>query len=140
MTNNIVVGFIGLGTMGGKMAANILKAGYKVVVNDLHRQSAGHHLQEGAEWADTPRLLAERSDVIFTSLPEPSDVESVSLGPDGLIEGVRAGAVYFDLSTNAQSVVKKIHAAFAARGAHMLDASVAQYRFPDGPAWSAPQS
>jgi len=60
MTDNIVVGFIGLGTMGGKMATNILKAGYKVVVHDLHRQSAGHHLQAGAEWADTPRLLAER--------------------------------------------------------------------------------
>jgi 3-hydroxyisobutyrate dehydrogenase-like beta-hydroxyacid dehydrogenase len=122
--NNVVVGFIGLGTMGGKMAANILKAGYKVVVHDLHRQSAGHHLQEGAEWADTPRALAERSDVIFTSLPEPADVEGVALGPDGLIEGVRDGAVYFDLSTNAQSVVKKIHAAFSARGAHMLDAPV----------------
>src|SRR5207253_4563522 len=108
--DNIVVGFIGLGTMGGKMATNLLKAGYKVVVHDLHRQSAGHHLQAGAEWADSPRALAQRSDVIFTSLPEPADVENVSLGPDGLIEGVKEGAVYFDLSTNAQSVVKKLHA------------------------------
>jgi 3-hydroxyisobutyrate dehydrogenase-like beta-hydroxyacid dehydrogenase len=124
MTDNIVVGFIGLGMMGGKMATNILKAGYKVVVHDLHRQSAGHHLQAGAEWADSPRALAERSDVILTSLPEPADVERVTLGPDGLIEGVRAGAVYFDLSTNAQSVVRKIHDAFAAKGAHMLDAPV----------------
>jgi 3-hydroxyisobutyrate dehydrogenase-like beta-hydroxyacid dehydrogenase len=91
MTDKIVVGFIGLGTMGGKMATNILKAGYKVVVHDLHRQSASHHLQAGAEWADTPRALAEKSDVIFTSLPEPADVERVSLGADGLIEGVRRG-------------------------------------------------
>ena len=110
--DEMLVGFIGLGTMGGKMATNILKAGYKVVVHDLHRQSAGHHLQAGAEWADTPRALAARSDVILTSLPEPADVERVSLGPDGLIEGVKAGAVYFDLSTNAQGVVKKIHEAF----------------------------
>src|SRR5438270_13122357 len=124
MANDVVVGFIGLGTMGGKMATNILKAGYKVVVHDLHRQSAGHHLQAGAEWADTPRALAERSDVIFTSLPEPADVERVSLGADGLIEGVKKGAAYFDLSTNAQGVVKKIHEAFAAKGAHMLDAPV----------------
>jgi len=124
MANDIVVGFIGLGTMGGKMATNILKAGYKVVVHDLHRQSAGHHLQAGAEWADTPRALAERSDVIFTSLPEPADVERVSLGADGLIEGVKRGTAYFDLSTNSQSVVKKIHEAFAAKGAHMLDAPV----------------
>ena len=124
MANDLVVGFIGLGTMGGKMATNLLKAGYKVVVHDLHRQSASHHLQAGAEWADTPRALAEKSDVIFTSLPEPADVERVSLGADGLIEGVKKGAAYFDLSTNSQSVVKKIHEAFAARGAHMLDAPV----------------
>ncbi|HWX82075.1 MAG TPA: NAD(P)-binding domain-containing protein, partial [Xanthobacteraceae bacterium] len=116
MAKDVVVGFIGLGTMGGKMATNILKAGYKVVVHDLHRQSAGHHLQAGAEWADTPRALAEKSDVIFTSLPEPADVERVSLAADSLIEGVKKGAAYFDLSTNAQSVVKKIHEAFAAKG------------------------
>src|ERR1700743_3968769 len=132
MTDNIVVGFIGLGTMGGKMATNILKGGYKVVVHDLHRQSAGHHLQAGAQWADTPRALAEKSDVIFTSLPEPADVERVALGADGLIEGVRKGAAYFDLSTNSQSVVKKISAAFAEKGALMLDAPVS-----GGPAGAA---
>ena len=95
MANDVVVGFIGLGTMGGRIATNIQKAGYKVVVHDLHRQSAGHHEQAGAEWADTPRTLAEKSDVIFTSLPEPADVERVALGADGLIEGVRKGAAYF---------------------------------------------
>src|SRR5215831_2079433 len=122
MANDIVVGFIGLGTMGGKMATNIQKAGYRIVVHDLHRQSASHHLQAGAEWAETPRALAEKSDVIFTSLPEPTDVERVALGRDGLIEGVKKGAAYFDLSTNSPAVVKKLHEAFAARGASMLDA------------------
>src|ERR1700753_1013766 len=124
MAHDSGVGFIGLGTMGGKMATNIQKAGYKIVVHDLHRQSASHHLQAGAEWAETPRALAERSDVIFTSLPEPVDVERVALGADGLIEGIKNGAAYFDLSTNSQSTVKKIHEAFAARGAQMLDAPV----------------
>src|ERR1044072_2188850 len=122
--NDVVVGVVGLGTMGGKLATSLQKAGYKVVVHDLHRQSAGHHLQAGAEWAASPRELAQKSDVIFSSLPEPADVERVAVGPDGLIEGVKKGAAYFDLSTNAQSVVKKIHEAFAAKGAHMLDAPV----------------
>src|SRR6201991_3882468 len=124
MANDVVVGFIGLGTMGGKMATNILKAGYKVVVHDLQRQSAGHHLQAGAEWADKPRKLGEKSDGMFPSLPAAPAVERVALGADGLVEGVKKGAAYFDLSTNSQSVVKKIHEAFAAKGAHMLDAPV----------------
>jgi 3-hydroxyisobutyrate dehydrogenase len=124
MAEQIVVGFIGLGTMGGKMATNIQKAGYKTIVHDLHRQSASHHLEAGAEWADTPRVLAERSDVIFTSLPEPADVELVALGTDGLIEGVKKGTVYFDLSTNSPAVVRRIHDAFAAKGVQMLDAPV----------------
>jgi 3-hydroxyisobutyrate dehydrogenase len=120
----VVVGFIGLGTMGAKMASNLQKAGYKLVVHDLHRQSAGHHLQAGATWAETPKALAAQCDVIFSSLPEPSDVEAVALGPDGLIEGIRKGAAFFDLSTNSPSVVKKLCAAFAEKGAHMLDAPV----------------
>ena len=111
--DDVVVGFVGLGTMGGRMATNLQKAGYKVVVHDLHRQSASHHLQAGATWAASPRELAQKADVIFSSLPEPADVEAVAIGPDGLLEGVKKGAAYFDLSTNAQSVVKKIHAAFA---------------------------
>ena len=118
-----VIGFVGLGTMGASMAANLQKAGYRLVVHDLHRQAASHVLDAGATWAETPRALAAQSDVIFTSLPEPPDVESVALGPDGLIAGVKPGAAFFDL-TNAPAVVKKLHAAFAEKGAHMLDAPV----------------
>ena len=122
--DDVVVGFIGLGIMGGRMAANLQKAGYKLVVHDLHRQAASHHLDAGAAWADNPRALAGRSDVIFSSLPEPPDVEAVALGPDGLIAGMKPGAAYFDLSTNSPGVVKKLHAAFAEKGLHMLDAPV----------------
>jgi len=124
LANETVVGFIGLGMMGAKMATNLQKAGYKLVLHDLHRQAASHHLQAGATWADTPKALAAQCDVIFSSLPEPPDVEAVALGPDGLIAGVKKGAAFFDLSTNSPSVVKKLNAAFAEKGAQMLDAPV----------------
>ena len=129
---NVVVGFVGVGIMGSRMAGNLQKAGFKLVVHDLHRQAASHLLHVSAEWADSPRELASRADVIFSSLPEPSDVEAVALGPDGLIAGIRPGAAYFDLSTNSPSVVKKLHAAFAEKGSHMLDAPVS-----GGPAGAA---
>jgi 3-hydroxyisobutyrate dehydrogenase len=106
------------------MAANLQKAGFRLIVHDLHRQSASHVLQAGAEWAASPRELAQKADVIFTSLPEPADVEAVALGADGLVEGIKRGAAYFDLSTNSQGTMKKIHAAFAEKGAHVLDAPV----------------
>src|SRR6202140_2886543 len=130
--DNVVVGFVGLRTMGGRMATNLQKAGYRLIVNDLHRQAASHHLNAGAVWADTPRAVAAQSDVTFPPLPEPADVEAVALGPDGLLAGIKPGAAFFDLSTNAPAVVKKLHAAFAEKGAHMLDAPVS-----GGPAGAA---
>jgi 3-hydroxyisobutyrate dehydrogenase len=132
MADDKLVGFIGLGTMGGRMATNLQKAGYKLVVHDLTRQAASHHLNAGAVWADTPRAVASQADLVFTSLPEPADVEAVGLGADGLLAGIRPGAAWFDLSTNAPAVVKKLAAAFAAKGAHMLDAPVS-----GGPAGAA---
>jgi 3-hydroxyisobutyrate dehydrogenase len=118
------VGFVGLGTMGARMAGNLQKAGYKLIVNDLRKEAAAPHISAGAAWADTPRALAAQSDVILTSLPEPRDVETVALSADGLLAGVRPGAAWFDLSTNAPSLVKKLCAEFVAKGAHMLDAPV----------------
>jgi 3-hydroxyisobutyrate dehydrogenase-like beta-hydroxyacid dehydrogenase len=130
--DNVTVGFVGLGTMGARMAANVQRASFKLLVYDLHRQAASHILANGAIWADSPRALATGADVIFSSLPEPSDVEAVALGADGLIAGIKPGAAYFDLSTNSPSVVKKLNTAFAERGAHMLDAPVS-----GGPAGAA---
>src|SRR5260370_28647478 len=122
--DSMVVGFVGLGTMGSRMAANVQKAGLKLLVHDLHRQAASRHIEAGAIWADSPGALASQADVIFSSLPEPADVEAVALRPDGLIAGIRPGAAHFDLSTNSPNVVKKLSAAFAEKGAHMLDAPV----------------
>jgi 3-hydroxyisobutyrate dehydrogenase len=118
------VGFIGLGTMGSSMAMNTLKGGYELVVHDVNREAAAPHLEEGATWADTPREVAAASQVIFTSLPGPPEVEAVALGQQGLLQGVSADKVYFDLSTSSPTLIRRIHAVFAERGAHVLDAPV----------------
>jgi 3-hydroxyisobutyrate dehydrogenase-like beta-hydroxyacid dehydrogenase len=118
------VGFIGVGTMGAGMAANLQKAGHKLVINDLTRQAASHHLAAGGVWADTPKAVAEQCEVVFCSLPTPADVELVALGADGVLAGFKPGSVLFDLSTNSPTVVRQIHAKFAEKGVHMMDAPV----------------
>jgi len=118
------VGFIGLGTMGASMAANLQKAGHRLVVNDIRRAVAEPHLAAGAVWADTPRQVAEAAEVVFTSLPGPPEVEGVALGGEGLLAGMRPGGAYFDLSTNSPTLVRRIHGIFAERGVAMLDAPV----------------
>jgi len=118
------IGFLGLGTMGRHMASNLMKAGHELVVHDLRREAAALHCQAGANWADTPKEVAEASEVVFTSLPGPLEVEDVSLGEKGLLAGLVAGKVYFDLTTNSPALVRRIHQIFAARGIHMLDAPV----------------
>jgi 3-hydroxyisobutyrate dehydrogenase-like beta-hydroxyacid dehydrogenase len=118
------VGFIGLGTMGSGMAMNVLKGGHELVVHDINREAVGLHLEAGAAWADTPQQVMERSEVVFTSLPGPPEVQAVALGGNGLIHGVRPGKVYFDLSTNSPTLLRHIHEEFAKVGAHVLDAPV----------------
>lgn len=118
------IGFIGLGMMGAGMASNLQKAGHELVVHDLSRQAASRHLNAGAVWAESPRALAEAVGLVFTSLPTPSDVEKVGTGEDGLLEGFRKGAAWFDLSTNAVNVVRALHATLAEHGVDFLDAPV----------------
>lgn len=119
-----LVGFVGLGTMGGPMASHLLKAGHRLVVHDVRAEAAAGLLKAGATWADTPRVLAEQCDVMFTCLPTLSAIEAVALGPNGLIAGVRPGTAYFEMSTNSPELVKRLHKAFSERGAHMLDAPI----------------
>jgi len=118
------VGFIGLGTMGGSMALNLIRGGHQLTVNDIRREMADRHLAAGAKWADTPRDVAQASDVVFTSLPGPKEMEQVALGDAGLFAGMRQDTVYFDLTTNDPALVRRVHAQFATRGIHVLDAPV----------------
>jgi 3-hydroxyisobutyrate dehydrogenase len=118
-------GFIGLGTMGASMAANLQKGlkarGDTLVVHDIRKEAAAPHLRDGAIWADTPQAVAEQSDVIFTSLPGPPEFEAVSAG---LLAGIKKGAAYFDLTTNSPTVVRKAAADFEKKGAYLFDAPV----------------
>src|ERR1700733_6394138 len=105
--------FIGLGMRGKGMAANLQKAGHQLIVHDIRRAAAEPYLAKGAIWADNPKAGGEQAEGVFTSLPVPTDVEAVALGPNGLIEGMRPDSAFFDMSTNAVAVVRKINAAFA---------------------------
>jgi 3-hydroxyisobutyrate dehydrogenase len=107
------------------LASNLQKAGYDLVVHDVGRQVAERHIAAGATWAETPRALAEQSDVVLTSLPGPPEVEAVALdGEQGLAAGLKPGSVYFDLSTSSPTLIRRIHAEFAEKGIHVLDAPV----------------
>ena len=118
------IGFIGLGTMGAAMAASLQKSQHRLLVTDINRSAAGPHLENGAEWADTPREIAAQCDLVFTSLPGPAEIEAVVFGPDGLLQGAHPGLVHFDLSTNSQAMVRRVSAALAGRGAVGMDAPV----------------
>src|SRR5215212_3611521 len=115
------VGFIGLGTMGASMALNVRKGGHELTVYDLRREAAKPHLEAGASWGEGPRAVAAVSDVVFTSLPGPREVEVVA---EELLESMERGTAWFDLSTNSPTVVRRIHARFAEKGIAMLDAPV----------------
>ncbi|TCZ57929.1 NAD(P)-dependent oxidoreductase [Roseicella aquatilis] len=118
------IGFIGLGTMGAFMAANLQRSQYRLMVLDARPDAAARHIEAGAAWAATPREIAGQCDIVFTSLPGPAEVEAVVFGPDGLLEGARPGLAYFDLSTSSQALMRRVHAALAEKGAHGFDAPV----------------
>jgi|KNS12BottometaT_FD_k123_190305_2 3-hydroxyisobutyrate dehydrogenase len=118
------LGFIGVGNMGAGMANNLLKAGHSLTIHELVRERATPLLELGAKWADSPREVAEASEITFTSLPAPVDMEAVSLGEAGILEGSKPGTVYIDLSSNSVSLVRRVYEVFAAKGVHMLDAPV----------------
>jgi 3-hydroxyisobutyrate dehydrogenase len=107
--------------MGASMALNVRSAGHELIVHDVRREAAAPHLKAGATWADGARAVAQAAQIVFTSLPGPREVEAVA---EGLIEGMPQSAPWFDLSTNSPTVVRKLHARFAAKSIAMLDAPV----------------
>ena len=124
------VGFIGLGTMGASIALNAIKGQNSLIVHDIDQDAAGPHMEIGAEWAASPKEVAAQSEVGFTSLPGPPEVESVLLGEEGLAAGFSRGSAYFDLSTNSPTVMRRLHAAMQEQGVEVMDAPVSGG--PDG--------
>lgn len=118
------VGFIGLGAMGSHMARHVQRAGYSLVVTDIKREAAAAHLDAGAIWADSAREVAVKADVILTCLPTIDAVTHVATGPDGILDGITVGKAVFEMSTNSPASVRRLHTAFAGKGAHFLDAPI----------------
>ncbi len=120
------IGFIGLGTMGGNMAARYLAAGYTVYGEARDRSGAQWLIDQGLRWVDSPRELADAVDVVMTSLPNDDVVESVATGPDGLLAGLRTGKVWADLSTISPHTSRELaeRVRDEGHGATMLDTPV----------------
>ncbi|HEX2389905.1 MAG TPA: NAD(P)-dependent oxidoreductase [Casimicrobiaceae bacterium] len=118
------VGFIGLGTMGAPMARNVMKRGHALTVFDVVPAAVASIVAAGARAGATPKDVAAASDIVITMLPDAPDVERVALGPEGLVAGIRAGAIYVDMSTIDPATTRKVGAAIADRGAAMIDSPV----------------
>jgi 2-hydroxy-3-oxopropionate reductase len=116
------VGFIGLGIMGKPMAENLIEAGYDLVAYNRTSEKAGE--LDGATVAETPREVAEQSDITITMLPDSPQVEEVLAGEDGVLEGIKEGALIVDMSTISPVVTEELSEKAKEKGASMLDAPV----------------
>jgi len=118
------IGFVGLGTMGGPMARNVLKGGYPMTAYDISPTAVGALVQAGVKAAACPREVGAASDVVITMLPDAPEVEQAVLGADGVIESMRKGSVLIDMSTIDPQTTQRIGAVLAERGVRMLDSPV----------------
>ncbi len=118
------IGFIGLGIMGKPMADNLLKAGFSVVVHNRHQEVTDELMAAGASSRDMPRDIAASCTVLITMLPDSPQVETVLLGPDGVVEGAHAGLTIIDMSTISPVVTRQLAAHLAELQISMLDAPV----------------
>jgi 3-hydroxyisobutyrate dehydrogenase-like beta-hydroxyacid dehydrogenase len=118
------IGFVGLGHMGGNMAARFLDAGHVVYGEQRNEQEAEALIHDGLRWRETPREVAEAADVVFTSLPDDGVLELVASGPDGILAGLAAGKIWVDMSTVSPRASRELSKRVREQGAAMLDAPV----------------
>ncbi|MSP67794.1 MAG: sulfolactaldehyde 3-reductase [Alphaproteobacteria bacterium] len=119
-----VVGFVGLGTMGGGMSRNIVKKGHKVIGYDLSQGAVDSFVKAGGTAASSPKAAATGAEFVFTMVPNGPEVEQVVFGTDGIVEGLAKDAIYIDMSTILPSVTDKVAADLKRRGFRMVDAPV----------------
>jgi 3-hydroxyisobutyrate dehydrogenase-like beta-hydroxyacid dehydrogenase len=118
------IGFVGLGNMGGNMAARFLAAGYPVYGEERSHEHAEGLVHDGLQWRDTPREVAEAADIVFTSVPDDDVLDTVASGPDGILAGLAAGQIWVDMSTVSPHASRELAERVRAQGAAMLDAPV----------------
>lgn len=118
------VGFIGLGNVGGKLAGSLLRNGFDLTVRDLDHGTAQAFLDQGADWADSPKAMAEKCDLIITCLPSPAASAAVMEAEDGIIAGLSEGKIWAEMSTTDEAEVKRLGAMVAEVGASPVDCPV----------------
>src|SRR6266566_2792505 len=123
-TTTTKIGFVGLGHMGGNMAARFLAAGYTVYGESRDRGEADDLVHQGLEWRDTPREVAEAADVLITSVPNDDVLESVASGSDGILAGLTESKIWIDMSTVSPRASRQVAKRVQDQGAAMLDAPV----------------
>jgi 2-hydroxy-3-oxopropionate reductase len=123
-SNDINIGFIGLGIMGQPMARNLLHAGFPLTVHNRHQDVTNTFLAAGSQAATYPKDIAANCDVVITMLPDTAEVEAVLSGHDGVIEGAHEGLIVIDMSTISPVMTRTLAARLAGKGVAMLDAPV----------------
>jgi len=118
------IGFIGIGIMGKPMSKNLIDYGYKLLVYDINKEALNEVVEYGAKKGNSPKSVAENSDIIITMLPNSPHVKNVVLGENGVIEGVRRGQILIDMSSIAPLVSQGVAKELEKKGVEMLDAPV----------------
>lgn len=124
LTKETVIGFIGTGVMGKSMAGHILEAGFPLVIYNRTKHKAADLIDRGAKWADTPKELAEASDIVITIVGYPSDVEEIYLGDKGILRYLKQGSIAIDMTTSSPILANKIFTIGKEKGISTLDAPV----------------
>src|SRR5579859_7499783 len=118
------LGFIGLGAMGGRVTKRLLDAGHTVTGYNRTKAKAQWLLDAGMHWANSPRAVAEASDVVFTMVTNTNALHEVFNGPDGILAGLDNTKLFVDMSTVSPAASRHLASEVAAKGAYMLDSPV----------------